>query len=351
MDESTFESVHGSQLDAIGLPARLVPRLFSKLSLKKPENLGKTFELSPSDRGSGAVTGSLVKCRRTLGALSDVFVLRHVWESDGGGGARQALLTDPALLERVEGALGEMVEPGRRRGGGRRRGRRRRVVLEEMTKVVCSQTNKSEAVAKRALADSGHDLVTAVLLASKMTERDLLKQRDDKKQPSLTVEEFRRGIDGMSSEGTRGSVSDAQIKAMYEDWKEKKKKREPERDGGGWVRCEGYQWRSEDEGMVAVSIPLPPNTGKKDIVSKITSWRWKFGFRGWEDCVIDGEFFGRVVPEECFWTMEGDSVCVSVQRSEEGEWVELIVGEEQGEEERERVLRVDAVMGRCGMST
>ena len=343
MELSEFEALHRDQLQAIGFPLAQVLRLWSKLSTSEAENLKGSFELRPDkDRSLSACgTGTVLKCNRTLSALSDVFVLQHVWESDGGEEARKVLLTDPVLLGRVESALGIVVG-----GGGEGVG-----VSGEMVRVVCEQSGKSEAVALEALSDSGYDLIAAIALARE-AERQTGKRR--REHPTLSMQEFRKGLDAVGGEKATADLPEGQIQAMYEDWK-CRKSREPTKDGDGWTHCGAYSWQESDEGVISVSIPLPPATNKKSIVSDITSKRWRFGVRG-ERLVIDGEFFGRVVPDESFWTVEGGCVSVSVQKCEgEREWGVLLVGEVQLEEvqgDRGRgeeggvALRVDEVMDR-----
>lgn len=333
MEVSQFEKLHRAQFQAIGFPPGLVSNLLSKLSTGKPENLEGTFELSPDEKGDQSVCGRILRCVRPLPALSEVFVLPHVWESDGGSEARRALLTDPALLAKVESALGIVVKGEEEVGE----------VMEEMTRMVCEQSHSSKTVAQRALTETGHDLIAAITLAPQLTEKDIAEGH-----PSLTMDEFRKGLGGICDEKTAENIPEDQIQALYEDWKEKKS-REPKRDSENWVDCRGYRWRQEEDQIITVSIPLPPSTKKKDISSDITSKRWKFGVRGRKP-IINGDFFGRVAPDDCFWTMEGGCVTVSVQMCGEGEWGELMVGEVQGEgergREREVALRVDEVMTR-----
>ena len=121
--------------------------------------------------------GRVLRCARSLPALSEVFVLQHVWESDGGLEARRALLTDPALLAKVESALGIVGRGGEEVGQ----------VMEEMTRMVCEQSHSSKAVAQRALTETGHDLIAAIALTPQLTEKDIIEGR-----PSLTMDEFRK---------------------------------------------------------------------------------------------------------------------------------------------------------------
>ena len=306
-----FERLHRAQLQAIGFPARLLPRLFSKLTRSKAEDLDNAFQLAPIGNGNE------LKCCRRLGAQEDVYVLRHVCSSDGGEGGREALLSNLPLLEELATSLGVPLP-----------WERRKAAMEQMMETVCQQTGKSKVVARKALTETGYDLVGAILHATDLSEEDVIAQRGGK-APSLTVEEFKRGLERLRGDEGGGELSEAQVQEMYGDWRDRKL-REPVRDSEDWVQCGRYRWKEEEDGVVAVSVPVPPDTRKKDIKSVITSQRWTFVVKG--GAVIEGEFWGRVVPDECFWTVEGGCVSVSVQTvgGEECAWGELILGEVQG---------------------
>ena len=154
-----FERLHGAQLQAIGFPDRLLPRLFSKLTGSKAEDLDDAFQLAPIGNGNE------LKCRR-LGAQEDVYVLRHVWSSDGGEGGREALLSNLPLLEEVATSLGVPLP-----------WERRKVAMGQMMATVCQQTGKSKVVARKALTETGYDLVGAILQATDLSEDDVIAQR------------------------------------------------------------------------------------------------------------------------------------------------------------------------------
>ena len=307
-----FERLHRAQLQAIGFPETLLPRLFSKLTRRDADNLEDVFQLAPSRE---SVTGNVLKCRVLLRAEADVYVLRHIWSSEGRERGRDALLSDLPLLEEVANGLGVALP-----------WERRQAAMEQMMTRAIQQTGKSKVVARKALVETGYDLVGAILKAGDISEDDIIAQRTGGNTPSLTMEEFKKGLEGLCGGGEE--VPQAQLEAMYEDWKDRKL-REPVRDSEDWVHCGRYKWREEEEGVVCVYISVPPDTKKKDIKSVITSRRWAFAVKN--VTVIEGEFFGRVVPEECYWTMGDGCVSVSVQRVEGEEWGELIVGETQGE--------------------
>ena len=340
-----FEDVHCAQLRAIGFPPTLVPRLFSKLS-ESSEDLNQYFQLCPDQERSLSACGSVLKCTQSLRALSEVFVLRHVWESDGSERARKELQDDPVLLGRVEGALG-IGEGGGGGGGGSGD-----MVEREMVSVVCEQSGRSEVISRKALAQSGYDLMAAIISAREMTEDEEEEEGEKggvetEDHSNLTLQEFRLGLAAVEGEDKVGAMSERQIHTLYEDWLRRKSRRGggKNRRRGEWVHCGAYSWREgseeevEDEGSVTVSIPVPPNTKRRDISSEMSTSHWRLEVAG-RGKIIDGKFCGRIIPDECFWTLEGGCVSVSVQKS--GGWGGLMVGEvqlgksEEEEEERER---------------
>lgn len=329
-----FADLHRAQLHAIGFPLPLVSRLFSRLSAKQKENLDRYFEVCPDKNETLSACGSVLKCRRSMQALSDVFVLQHWWECDGGQEAREKLMSDPELLERVEGVLGIRGKSGRERKGAEE-------VRREMVRVVCEQSGKSEAVALKALANSGHDVIAAIISAETLTDKDVSANTEQSSNPTLSLEEFQKGLSAVSGEPA-DDIPESLLQGLYDDYIHRASHISVARDEEGWVHCGGYSWKDGgEEGVVSVSVPLPSGTGKRKIVSKISALRWKFGLVG-ELLMIDGEFSHRVVPDECFWTLDGGCVSVSVQKGEvEREWGRLLVGEVQlGKEEVERVQKV-----------
>ena len=309
-----FERVHRAQLQSIGFPSVLLSRLFAKLAANdRDDGLDEVFQIMPTE-SEQAVCGKEVRCRQRLVAEGEVFVLRHVWSCDGGEGGRRALLADQALLEELAGSLGVAMP-----------WERRKAAMERMTKTVCEVTGKSRIVARKALTESGYDLVAAVLQAKDPSNQTGLSEHDS---PSLSQEEFRRGLSDLSSRG--GEIPEGELTAMYEDWKYGKL-REPERDKTDWVQCGRYKWKEEEEGTINVMISVPANTSKRNIKSEMTSRHWRLSVKGERELVvIDGDFLGRVVPDESFWTLDGTCVSVSVQSVKDEKWGELILGEVQG---------------------
>ena len=353
-----FEELHRAQLHAIGFPPQLLPRLFSKLSACEGESLEQWFQVCPDENNTLSACGSVLKARSSLQAFSDVFILRHLWQSDGGQEARTKLSSNPELLAKIERALGCKANGSVVEGEGER-------MKTEMASVVSQQSGRSKSVSLKALSTCSYDIIAAIVAAESLPEgggnAEEVEEEGSSKQCDtavLSLSEFKRGLSELG-DGPAASIPDTQLRALYDDYTQHKSRGGGARkDEEGWVECWRYRWRDggEEEGVVSVSIPLPVGTEKRRILSKVTTKRWKFGLAG-EELMVDGEFCHRVVPDECFWTLDGANVSLSIQKGEvEREWEGLLVGEVQlGEEEmgrvrrmvRERLVsRIEAVMER-----
>ena len=267
------------------------------------------------------------------------------------------LTGNPDLLEKIERALGckengSVVERGER-------------MKTKMASVVSQQSGRSKSVSLKALRACSYDVIAAIVAAESLPEEGEDAEEEEEEESSrehcdtavLSLSEFKTGLSSLG-DGPATSIPDAQLQALYDDYTQRKSCGGGTRkDEDGWVECGRYRWRDGgEEGVVSVSIPLPVGTEKRRILSKITTKRWEFGLAG-EEPMIDGTFCHRAVPDECFWTLDGTNVSLSVQKGDvEREWEGLLVEEVQlGEEEvgrvrrmvRERLVsRVDAVMER-----
>ena len=322
-----FEQLHRPQLQAIGFPQSLLPALHSQLAGGGDRgNLRRHFDLVPAaSDGAQSCTGLVLETKTRLPRASRVFVLLHAWESDGGVAARSQLLDDPALLARIEGLLGIRTASGENP----------EATVREMARVVSSLSGKTEAVANRALAETGYGLVAGVVQAEDLGEAG----REEQDKPGISFEEFKQGV--VATVKPETAVPDSDLRCLYQDYL-KRKAAGPLVDGSGCVRCGRYSWTDgTDEGTIAVSVSLPPGTKKRDVVSKIRARHWMLGVRG-ATPIIDGDFTGVVVPDECVWTLEKEELAMTLQkaRPEEG-WGSLLAGEVQlGAVEVERAASI-----------
>lgn len=324
-----FKELHDSQLQAIGLPEHLVPLLHSKLCARNSsyeKELARGFEIY-SD-GTLSATGYAVICKLHLQPEADVFVVQHVWESDGSLNARQQLCDDPELLVRVEALLG--IEQSR--DGDLER------TTEGMVRIVHTQSGKSDEIARKALVDTNYDLIAALVLAESLSDTDCEDGRDREDQAEVNFEEFKQGV--VASLGPDSDVPDHDLRLLYETYLKEKTQGAVE-DDSGVVHCGSYSWREDSDGTMTVSIPIHAGTKKRDIISKLRSSHWTFGIRGCKP-ILDKEFSNLVVPDESFWTLEGNTVTVSVQKLYvEEHWGSLMKGEVQlSQREVEKVKKI-----------
>ena len=328
-----FRDLHAPQLQAIGFPQSLVPVLFSKLSGGLKDDPGGCLDISPAQSTEvvPSTTGYVLKNRVHLQPDSDVFVIQHVWESDGGANARKQLFDDQELLVKVEGLLG--IEPGG--ASDHDHG----TIRDEMVNIVCKQSGKSEKVARRALADSNYDLTPAIVTAEDLTDADC-EETETKSEPEISFDEFKHGMMTMTNLAT--TIPDGDLKYLYEDYL-KKKTLAPVEDDNGVVHCGSYSWTDNyTEESIIVTVPLPAGTRKKDIISKIHPRHWTVGVRGSKP-IIDRDLTSIVVPDESFWTLDSsEGISMAFQKAHpEESWKSLLVGEVQlSQKEMEKVARI-----------
>ena len=329
-----FKKLHEPQLQAIGFPEPLVSVLYYKLAEKSDSaktDLFRWFEVCPARDGVLSSTGYALRCNLHLKPVSDVFVIQHAWVSDGSTNARKQLYNDPQLLARVETVLG--IEQLRDGSLGNPQ--------EELCRTLCAQSGKSEKVARKALMDTNYDLIAALMLAEGLSNADCEnKEQNEKSQSQIGFEEFKQGLVALLD--PRSDITDDDLKPLYANYL-KEKAAGPMEDASGIVHCGTYSWSDDDseDGVITVSIPIPAGTNKRDIVSKLHSSHWTFGIRRSKP-IIEEEFFSRVIPDECFWTLEGNTVSVSLQKLHVGErWGSLLQGEVQlSQKEVEKAKRI-----------
>ena len=81
------------------------------------------------------------------------------------------------------------------------------------------------------------------------------------------------------------------------------------------------------DGSITVLISVPSDTKKSSIFSNLTPKEWKFGVNQGE-LIIDGMFYSKIAPDECFWTFDGPGVIqMTLQKidPEEGLWPVSII--------------------------
>ncbi len=341
LTQEGFRELHSPQLQAIGFPEALTAELYSKLSSRSrkgpADDLNRYFDISTETRSSDepitSVTGLLLRSKARMLPGSCVFIVPHAWESDGGRYGRQELTKDPQLLVRVERLLGVGSDEQNQLLDFEK-------VDEELLDLVCSQSEKPRSIARKALLDSGYDVIAALVAVENLSEADC-HPRKETARPTISFEEFKRGLTFMAD--GPASIPDGDARRLYEDYLQKKVSG-PVEDDSGWVHCGLYSWREEEEETVAVTIPLPAGTSKRDLSSKLRVHHWKVEVcerTGARRTIFDRDFSASVVPDESFWTLEGSVMSVTLQKARPGEkWSTLFRDEVQlGQSEVEKLAR------------
>ncbi len=351
LTEEVFRELHSPQLQAIGFPEALIATLYAKLRPRSAkgagEDLSRYFEICRLTSATGACsetvhvsssTGFLLRSKVRIRPGSDVFIVPHAWESDGGRYGREQLLKDPQLLAKIEMLLG--IEHN-----GQIEHQDFEKIGEEIVELVCKQSGRSSSVARKALVGTGYDVIAAIVAAGlgDLSEADCTEEEKES-DPAISFEEFKKGL--LSMAGSSTTVPDGDARHLYEDYL-KSKPSGPVEDDSGWVHCRSYSWTDAvegEEGTSAVSVPLPAGISKRDITSKLQVRHWKLEVRdrtGERKTVLDHDFAGPVIPDESFWTLDGNVLSMNLQKAHPGEkWRSLFMGEVQlGRGEVEKLAR------------
>lgn len=330
LTEEVFRELHSPQLRGIGFPDALVATLYSKLTTgsrdRAVDELTRCFESShPGSRDPSSTF--MLRSKVSMVPASDVFIVPHAWESDGGRQGRRELLTNPQLLATVERLLG--IERDELTGA-----HDFEKIDKEMIEQVRTHSEKSRLVAQEALLNTGYDVIAAIVAAEDIREANS-RRKEKTSMPAISFEEFKKGLASMAS--SSAPVPDDDVRYLYEDYLRKKASDpDPVRDDSGWVHCGSYSWTDtseEDEEAVTVTVPLPAGTRKRDVTSKLAVHHWKVEVcdrTGSKKTIVDRDLSAPVIPDESFWTLDGNGMNMSLQKARPGEkWSSLFVGEVQ----------------------
>ncbi|KAK3752261.1 hypothetical protein QZH41_018659 [Actinostola sp. cb2023] len=310
-----FVDIHHRQLLSIGLPEQLWTSLYSKLAPKEIHDAGSIFELHKCDETAGGRWSLRSKSR--LVKDQDVYLIDHAWTSDGGSKAMKTLLRKPELVKRMQEmlCLNEQHQDSSE--------------TIDQEKVVQQLAGVSLEKAKECLDKSNNDLIQAVVHAEGGDTEDMpnlnLDELEEKKV--LTFEEFKDGFTASVDEENRKSLSEEFLQKMYKKYlKDSEETKTEVRYGEGTTPM--YSWHETDEGdgSITVLVSVPSDTTKSSIASKVSPSRWTLGIKG-SQTIIDGEFYSRIQPDECFWTFDGPGVIqMTLQKTDpsQGLWPFLI---------------------------
>ena len=315
-----FVDLHRPQLCGIDLPESLWQRLYNKLVPAEILDAKETFS-------TGTERTLLLKEGKRLDANDDVFLVRHVFFSDGAAEARKKLETSPSALERLEKLTGIWAEE--KRDG---------VHEEDMRQLVSAQTGVDERTANELLLDSNFEVINAILRheGGRSGEAPVeASTRVPAELDEISLEEFKLSLSQSLGEDNMPDDED-HVQKLYQDFLSKRGKTYEE-DRKCVEHLTGrYSWHQEGEdGTVTVSVRVPKTAKKKDISSKLTHNHWTFGIKGTEP-VVDGDLFMPCVPDESYWTFGEPGVVVMTMQKKDVSvgWEEMIKGEVQLDEKQ-----------------
>ena len=84
-----------------------------------------------------------------------------------------------------------------------------------------------------------------------------------------------------------------------------------------------YRW-TQTLSEIDLRIPLPVPAKSRDINVKFEKTHLTVGLKG-QTPIIDGDLFAAVKLEECFWTLEGQTLCLSLEKINKMEWWNKLV--------------------------
>ncbi|XP_065195445.1 tubulin--tyrosine ligase-like protein 12 [Sycon ciliatum] len=322
-----FSQLHKHQLDSVGLPGDLWRRLFDKLSPSERLDATEKFHI---DVSNGA-TRLIVQDDQRLAANSDVFLSRHLLFSDGNAEARLKLEKfSSTQLKRLESVLCSPPAslPASVGSDG----------------VVCSQLAKlcdiSESEASKLLTDSKYDVTNALwrYYDPEAPQPPVPESGADaipNELRDVSFAEFKQALDGTE----QASASEDVLQGLYKEFCRRRKANHEHDRGDVEHITTKYSWTQEnedhpgsgDEGTITVRIPVPKETKKADIASKLSRQRWTFALKG-SNPVFDGALFAACIPDESYWTLGKDEdigvVTMTLQKRDPRlPWEHVIEGE------------------------
>jgi hypothetical protein len=250
---------------------------------------------------------------------SDVFLIDHVWTSNGGRKAKQDLLSDTNLLSRLEAMFGIQHSADTRDPN---------FVGQQVATVMKVANVKSEE-ARRLLNSTHFELIPALMMSN---DSSGLSDNEKQQLQSVSFEEFKAGL---ASSFEDQLDNDEHVRKLYEGFVRERNKAST---GGGRGKSRGYSWvENREDNTITVVVDVPIDCNRKKISNKLTNKSWQFGLHG---CfpIIEGEFYKPVNNSESYWVIESKGkVQVTIQKSygDSDIWPELLKGEEQFNSEKD----------------
>ena len=250
---------------------------------------------------------------------SNVFLIDHVWTSDGGRKAKQNLLSDAGLLTRLEAMFNiqHCVDT-----------KDSNFVSHQVATVMKVAKLTSER-ARRLLNSTHFELIPALMMSNDST---MMSEDVTQWSKSVSFEEFKAGLERSFEDQLD---NEEHVRRFYEGFV---RDRNETLTVGGRGESRGYSWvENREDNTITVVVNVPNDCNRKKIDNKLTNKNWQFGLHG---CVpiVDGEFYQPISSSESYWIIESKGkVQVTIQKSygDSDMWPELLKGEEHLDSEKE----------------
>ncbi|CAA7048647.1 unnamed protein product [Microthlaspi erraticum] len=148
--------------------------------------------------------------------------------------------------------------------------------------------------------------------AEKKAEKETVKPVAEKKETVKPVEK-----ETVKPTMAASSSKPSEVEKPKEEKKQETGPVVPNKGNG--MDLENYSWVQTLQ-EVTVNVPVPTGTKAKSVVCEIKKNHIKLGIKG-QDPIIDGDLYGAVKPDDCYWNIEDQKVIsILLTKRDQMEW-------------------------------
>uniref|UniRef100_A0A1J3CSU5 Protein BOBBER 1 n=1 Tax=Noccaea caerulescens TaxID=107243 RepID=A0A1J3CSU5_NOCCA len=151
--------------------------------------------------------------------------------------------------------------------------------------------------------------------AEKKAEKETVKPVVEKKPEKDTVKPVEK--ETVKPTMAASSSKPTEVEKPKEEEKQETGPIVPNKGNG--TDLENYSWVQTLQ-EVTVNVPVPTGTKARSVVCEIKKNHLKLGIKG-QDPIIDGELYGAVKPDDCYWNIEDQKVIsILLTKRDQMEW-------------------------------
>uniref|UniRef100_A0A1J3ETL6 Protein BOBBER 1 n=1 Tax=Noccaea caerulescens TaxID=107243 RepID=A0A1J3ETL6_NOCCA len=151
--------------------------------------------------------------------------------------------------------------------------------------------------------------------AEKKAEKETVKPVVEKKPEKDTVKPVEK--ETVKPTMAASSSKPTEVEKPKEEKKQETGPIVPNKGNG--TDLENYSWVQTLQ-EVTVNVPVPTGTKARSVVCEIKKNHLKLGIKG-QDPIIDGELYGAVKPDDCYWNIEDQKVIsILLTKRDQMEW-------------------------------